>query len=90
MAKYDQVNPAALKRLLANGTKLHVFSQPIMEACFKAAKELHAEIAKENAIFQEGLQLNDHVFQQRISVVPGRGIRLRFLYGPPLAQLIGV
>src|SRR6185312_7839121 len=31
MAKYDQLNPPALKRLLAGGTKLHVFSQPIME-----------------------------------------------------------
>ena len=45
MAKYDQLNPPALRRLLAGGTKLHGFSPPIMEAFFKAAKELHSEIA---------------------------------------------
>ncbi len=53
MAKYDQLNPPALKRLLAGGTKLHVFSQPIMEASFKAAKELHSEISKTNAPFKK-------------------------------------
>ena len=53
MAKYDQLNPPALRKLLANGTKLHVFSQPIMEASFKAAMELHSEISKENASFKK-------------------------------------
>jgi TRAP-type mannitol/chloroaromatic compound transport system substrate-binding protein len=52
IAKYDELNPAALKRLLANGVKLHGFSPAIMEACFNAAKELHAEIAKDNASFK--------------------------------------
>ena len=53
MAKYDQSNPQALRRLLANGTKLHAFSPPIMEASFKAAKELHSEIAGTNADFKK-------------------------------------
>jgi TRAP-type mannitol/chloroaromatic compound transport system substrate-binding protein len=53
MAKYDMVNPPALRRLLANGTKLHGFSPPIMEACFKAAKELHSEIATTNESFKK-------------------------------------
>jgi TRAP-type mannitol/chloroaromatic compound transport system substrate-binding protein len=53
IAKYDLVNSAALKRLLANGVKLHGFSPPIMEACFKAAKELHAEIAATNESFKK-------------------------------------
>jgi TRAP-type mannitol/chloroaromatic compound transport system substrate-binding protein len=53
MAKYDEVNPAALRRLLANGVKLRAFSPPIMEACFKAAKELHSEIAGTNASFKK-------------------------------------
>src|SRR6185437_3335229 len=53
IAKYDQLNPPALKRLLAGGTKLHVFSQPIMEASFKAAKELHGEISQTNAPFKK-------------------------------------
>ena len=53
MAKYDMVNPPALRRLLANGTKLHGFSLPIMDACFKAAKELHSEIAATNESFRK-------------------------------------
>src|SRR5690349_12494792 len=53
LAKYDQLNPPALKRLLAGGTKLHVFSQPIMEASFKAAKELHGEISGTNPSFKK-------------------------------------
>ncbi len=53
MAKYDQANPTALKRLLANGTKLHGFSAPIMEASLKAAKELHAEVSATNADFKK-------------------------------------
>jgi len=53
IAKYDEVNPPALRRLLSNGVKLHGFSAPIMEACFKAAKELHGEIATTNASFKK-------------------------------------
>ena len=53
MAKYDQVNPLALKKLLAGGTKLHAFSPAIMQACFKAAKELHAEVAADNPNFKK-------------------------------------
>jgi TRAP-type mannitol/chloroaromatic compound transport system substrate-binding protein len=53
MAKYDHLNPQALRKLLANGTKLHVFSQQIMEASYKATMELHAEVAKENAAFKK-------------------------------------
>src|SRR3954469_9428242 len=53
MAKYDQLNPVALKRLIAGGTKLHGFSPAIMEACFKSAKDLHAEIAATNEPFKK-------------------------------------
>jgi len=53
IAKYDLVNPAALKRLLANGVKLHAFSPEIMEACYTAAKELHADISSKNASFKK-------------------------------------
>jgi TRAP-type mannitol/chloroaromatic compound transport system substrate-binding protein len=60
MAKYDQLNPPALKRLLAGGTKLHVFPQPVMEASFTAAMDLHAEIAKENASFKK---VNDSLME---------------------------
>src|SRR5499433_2099928 len=53
MAKYDSVNPNALRKLLAGGAKLHPFSQPIMEASFKAAKELHSEVSATNANFKK-------------------------------------
>ena len=53
MAKYDQANPQALRRLLAGGAKLHPFSPEIMQACFKAAKELHNEVSASNADFKK-------------------------------------
>ena len=53
MAKYDLLNPQALRRLLANGTKLHVFSPAIMDASYKATLELHAEVSKDNANFKK-------------------------------------
>jgi TRAP-type mannitol/chloroaromatic compound transport system substrate-binding protein len=55
MAKYDSVNPMALRKLLASGTKLHAFSPSIMEASLKAAKELHSEVAATNANFKKVL-----------------------------------
>ena len=42
-AKYDAVNPIALKRLVAAGTKLKPFSKAIMDAGFKASMEVFAE-----------------------------------------------
>src|SRR5215475_8067628 len=53
MSKYDQLNPPALKKLLASGTKLHGFSPEIMQASFKAAMELYADISKTNANFKK-------------------------------------
>src|SRR5262245_60932267 len=53
MGKYDAVNPAALKRLIAGGAKLSGFSQPIMEACYKAANEVYAETSAANADFKK-------------------------------------
>jgi len=56
MAKYDQGNPPALKKLLAGGTKLHAFSPPIMQACLKATKELYAETSATNPNFKKVLE----------------------------------
>src|SRR5881397_2927827 len=53
MAKYDQSNPPALRRLLAAGAKLHPFSPEVMQACFKAAKELHTEVSATNPDFKK-------------------------------------
>ena len=55
MAKYDQLNPQSLKKLLAGGTKLHAFSPPIMQASLKATKELYAETAATNPNFRKVL-----------------------------------
>jgi len=46
--KYDARNPAALRKLLAAGTELRGFSQPIMEACLKASHEVNAETSAAN------------------------------------------
>ena len=89
MAKYDQGNPAALRRLLAGGTKLHAFPPAVMEACLKAARELHAETAAANPELQEGAGIADRLHEQRLPVVPGRGNRLRQLHGASLQGLIG-
>ena len=53
MAKYDQANPPALRKLIAAGAKLRPFPAPVMEACYKAAKELHSEVAAGNADFKK-------------------------------------
>jgi TRAP-type mannitol/chloroaromatic compound transport system substrate-binding protein len=42
-AKYDALNPTALKRLVAAKTKLMPFSKDIMDAGFKASMEVFAE-----------------------------------------------
>jgi TRAP-type mannitol/chloroaromatic compound transport system substrate-binding protein len=53
LAKYDALNPAAIKKLVADGAKLRPFSPEILEACFNAAKETYAEIGASNAAFKK-------------------------------------
>jgi TRAP-type mannitol/chloroaromatic compound transport system substrate-binding protein len=53
LAKYDAANPAALKRLIAAGTKLAPFPAPVMEACLNSALELYREVAAGNANFKK-------------------------------------
>jgi TRAP-type mannitol/chloroaromatic compound transport system substrate-binding protein len=52
-AKYDQANPAALRRLISGGAQLRAFAPTIMEASFKAANELYAETSSANADFKK-------------------------------------
>ena len=47
-AKYDAVNPAALKQLVGAGTKLRPFPPDVMNAAFKAAIGLYEEISAKN------------------------------------------
>ena len=43
LAKYDALNPVALKQLVAAKTKVLPFSQAVLEASFKASMEVFAE-----------------------------------------------
>jgi TRAP-type mannitol/chloroaromatic compound transport system substrate-binding protein len=52
-ARYDGRNPAALKRLVANGAQLRPFSQSIMDACLKASNEVNAETSAANPDFKK-------------------------------------
>jgi TRAP-type mannitol/chloroaromatic compound transport system substrate-binding protein len=65
IAKYDLVNAPALKRLIAAGAELRAFPQPVMEACWKAANELYAEIAAENELFKRALE-SHHAFRNEV------------------------
>ena len=51
-AKYDVDNPAALRRLVANGTELRPFTKEILEACYKATYEFYQETAAKNPKFK--------------------------------------
>lgn len=51
LAKYDFVNPTAIKKLVAAGAQLRPFSPEIMEASFNAANEVYAEFEKTSPAF---------------------------------------
>ncbi|MBI1775473.1 MAG: TRAP transporter substrate-binding protein [Proteobacteria bacterium] len=53
VAKYDTQNPAALRRLVANGVQVRPFPREIMEASYKAAYELYDEEIKKNPKFKK-------------------------------------
>jgi TRAP-type mannitol/chloroaromatic compound transport system substrate-binding protein len=63
LGRYDHGNPAALKRLLAGGAQLRAFPQDVLEACYKAANGIYADLSKTNPMFKK---LHD-------SLVPFRG-----------------
>jgi|SoiMethySBSTD1v2_1073268.scaffolds.fasta_scaffold13979_7 TRAP-type mannitol/chloroaromatic compound transport system substrate-binding protein len=43
-AKYDELNPQALRRMVGAGTQLRPFPRPVLEAAEKAAYELYEEL----------------------------------------------
>ncbi|MBX6747255.1 MAG: TRAP transporter substrate-binding protein [Acetobacteraceae bacterium] len=53
IAKYDTLNPQALRRLVSAGTQLRAFPREVMQACHRAAFELYEEIAAKNANFKK-------------------------------------
>jgi TRAP-type mannitol/chloroaromatic compound transport system substrate-binding protein len=75
MAKYDVENPAAIRRLVAGGAQLRSFSRPVMDACWKAAHELYAELGEKSPefrkIFEHWLKFRDEqVSWSRVTDLP--------------------
>lgn len=53
MAKYDEANPKALRRLVGSGTQLRGWPREIMQAAWRAANELYDETAAQNPRFRK-------------------------------------
>ncbi|KFI33134.1 ABC transporter substrate-binding protein [Haematobacter missouriensis] len=53
LARYDVLNPTAIKQLVADGAVLRPFSQEIMAAAFDAANALYDEIGAKNEHFKK-------------------------------------
>jgi TRAP-type mannitol/chloroaromatic compound transport system substrate-binding protein len=53
LGKYDAGNPPAMRRLIANGALLRAFPQEVMEACYKAANDIYADLSKTNPLFKK-------------------------------------
>ncbi|MGA0611957.1 TRAP transporter substrate-binding protein [Caldimonas sp. KR1-144] len=47
-ARYDVRNPAALKQLVGSGTKLRPFPVDVMNAAFKSAQDVYADLSAKN------------------------------------------
>ncbi len=80
LAKYDAVNPPALRKLLANGVQLRAFSPEIMAACYKAAKEVFAETNGKERGLQEDLRAVEEIPRRGGSLVQRRREALRRLH----------
>jgi TRAP-type mannitol/chloroaromatic compound transport system substrate-binding protein len=52
-ARYDAVNPAALKQLVGSGTKLRPFPADMMNQAFKESMALYDEIGSKNASWKK-------------------------------------
>lgn len=52
-AKYDALNPAALKRLIQGGAQLRAYPTEVMTACYKASQDLINETNAKSASFKK-------------------------------------
>jgi hypothetical protein len=84
--KYDSVNPAALKRLIAGGASLRAFPQPVMEACYKATQDHLNEIAEKSPLFKEDQGQPRRVHEGSAVLHADRGELLRQLFARQNAQ----
>jgi TRAP-type mannitol/chloroaromatic compound transport system substrate-binding protein len=53
MAEYDFKNPAALRRLVGNGVKMHAYSNDLLKAAQDAAFDLYVEEGGKNPAFRK-------------------------------------
>ncbi len=51
-ARYDNLNPAAMRRLIASGTQLRAFPRDVLQACYRAAQDFYAEVGAQNPRFK--------------------------------------
>jgi TRAP-type mannitol/chloroaromatic compound transport system substrate-binding protein len=86
LAKYDSVNPPALKRLVAAGAVLKPFPAPVLEACFRATLEHYGELAAKDATFKRAYdsanafrrealpwwQIGEHAYDDLVLSLRGR------------------
>ncbi len=52
-ARYDAKNPAALKRLVAGGTKLFRFPKDVMDTAFKASMDTYSDLSAKNPAWKK-------------------------------------
>jgi len=52
MARYDSLNPTALRRLIAAGTQLRIFPREVLNASYRATQEFYAEVGAANPRFR--------------------------------------
>ena len=51
-ARYDNLNPVALRRLLSQGTQLRPFPRAVMDACWDAAQKVYEQTSAKNERFK--------------------------------------
>ena len=78
--KYDYVNPPALKRLLVAGAILRPFPQEVLEACYKAANEIYADLVKTNPHFKKMYESLSAFRNDSLAWNAGRRAQLRQLH----------
>lgn len=67
LANYDANNPAALRRLIANGAVLKAFPRDVMDASFEASNQVFAEFCESNEMFKK---IHDNYMEFRDNIVP--------------------
>lgn len=66
-AKYDTLNPAALRRLIGAGAQLKAFPQDLLQEAYRASGDLYKELAEKSPAFKK---IFDHQMAFRDAVYP--------------------